>query len=112
MTPPRSPGVPRVWRYSETPGLLALLGKALVRTMWDAGCRGCGRDVARAAVIAAQGAGGSAAGEEAGENAFLEHDITTHRRFAHVFRDLEYALQVNAPQHLDTCVVCLFRSEF
>lgn len=81
-----------MWRYSETPGLLALLAKALVRTMWDAGCRGCGRDVTRAAVIAAQAGGGSASGD--GENAFLEHDITTHRRFTHVFRDLEYALQV------------------
>ncbi|CAN0048532.1 unnamed protein product, partial [Ectocarpus sp. 13 AM-2016] len=84
-------GVPKVWRFSETPGLLALLAKALVRTMWDAGCRECGREGGREAVIAAQQPGPRGAAR--GENAFLEHDITNHRRFVHVFRDLEYALQ-------------------
>lgn len=80
-----------MWRYSETPGLLALLTKALVRTLWDAGCRSCGRDASRDAVIAAQQQMGAAGA--LGENTFLEHDITSYRRFAHVFRDLEYALQ-------------------
>lgn len=87
-------GVPKVWRFSETPGLLALLAKALVRTMSDAECRGCGLEGDREAVIAAQRQQQAAGGGLADENAFLEHDITIHKRFVHVFRDLEYALQV------------------
>ncbi|CAN0262865.1 unnamed protein product, partial [Scytosiphon promiscuus] len=46
----------------------------------------------REAVIAAQQQA-AAGGDQGDENAFLEHDITIHRRFLHVFRDLEYALQ-------------------
>ncbi|CAM9858010.1 unnamed protein product, partial [Hapterophycus canaliculatus] len=51
---PDGAGVPKVWRFSETPGLLALLVKALVRTLWDAECRGCGLEGDRKAVLAAQ----------------------------------------------------------
>ncbi|CAM9929017.1 unnamed protein product, partial [Laminaria digitata] len=90
-------GVPKVWRFSETPGLLALLAKALVRTLLQAGCRGCGYKNCRQAVVARQAGGGVAAEAAANpvddENAFLEHDITARRRYGHVFRDLEYALQ-------------------
>lgn len=75
-----------MWRFSETPGLLALLAKALVRTMADAGCRECGRFVSED--------NSSDGSTVADDNSFLEHDITAHRRFVHVFRDLEYALQV------------------
>ncbi|CAM9192647.1 unnamed protein product [Ascophyllum nodosum] len=76
---PENEALPRVWGFTETPGLLAMLMKALVRTMRSAGCRGCGRH--------------NNSSDRSDENAFLDHDITVHRRFSHVFRDLEYALQ-------------------
>lgn len=82
--------LPSVWRFSSTPGLIALLMNSLVRTLWGAGCRECG---VAAATNGDDGRMVKGVGE-ADEDSFLDHDITTYRRFSHVFRDLEYALQV------------------
>lgn len=79
-----------VWVHSSTPGLIALVMKALVRTLWAAGCRECGK------AASTSGAGGRMikGTGQADEDEFLDHDITTYRRLTHIFRDLEYALQV------------------
>lgn len=67
-----------------------------MRTLKEAGCRGCGYYNCRAPVQAQQDGGGAASwvNRSNDENSFLEHDITARRRYGHVFRDLEYALQV------------------
>lgn len=88
-----------MWGFAETPGLLAMLMKALLRTMREAGCHGCGRG-------GSDGDRGSS-GSGGDENAFLGHDITLHKRFAHVFRDLEYALQVRFRSLFDVLLVLL-----
>lgn len=92
-------GVPKVWGFAETPGLLAMLMKALLRTMREAGCHGCGRGGSDGD----RSSRGSGSGGD--ENAFLGHDITVHKRFAHVFRDLEYALQVRFRSLFNVVVV-------
>lgn len=97
-------GVPKVWGFAETPGLLAMLMKALLRTMREAGCHGCGRGGSDSDRSSRGGGRGSSSGGD--ENAFLGHDITVHRRFAHIFRDLEYALQVRFGLELTVVEVC------
>ncbi|CAM9505740.1 unnamed protein product, partial [Phaeothamnion confervicola] len=83
-------GVCSVWPPPRPQGLVAMLVSALL----DAFAR-AGRESVWASAAGAGGArGGAAAASAASEtDEFLDNRVTVSRRFAHAFRDLEYALQ-------------------
>jgi hypothetical protein len=78
---------------SSTRGVHALLVQCLVDCFAVAGARtDSSSSVSSSSSSSAEDNAAAAAAAAADKNAFLDHTVTTFRRFAHIFGDLEYAL--------------------
>jgi hypothetical protein len=77
---------------SSTRGVHALLVQCLVDCFAVAGARTDSNSSVSSSSSSSEEDSAAAAAAAADKNAFLDHTVTTFRRFAHIFGDLEYAL--------------------